>query len=102
MFSYIGNNVSIDLGKVDAVLSEMRSWARHLSDRVYQSICDRCKIYFQRTEYLYPSLSGTGKRLFEAEVAEVRDGIVEIKSIAREAAVQRCRQYGSNDPTLIR
>ena len=28
------------------------------------------------------------KRLFEAEVTEVRDGIVEIKSIAREAGSQ--------------
>ena len=40
------------------------------------------------------------KRLFEAEVAEVRDGTVEIKSIAREAGSRTKMAVWSNDPNV--
>ena len=45
--------------------------------------------------------SGTGKDdLFESEVTEVRDGIVEIKSIAREAGSRTKIAVWSNDPDV--
>src|SRR5699024_8956576 len=40
------------------------------------------------------------KRLFEAEVSEVREGIVEIKSIAREAGSRTKMAVWSNDPNV--
>ena len=40
------------------------------------------------------------KRLFEAEVTEVKDGIVEIKSIAREAGSRTKIAVWSNDPDV--
>ena len=40
------------------------------------------------------------KRLFESEVAEVRDGTVEIKSIAREAGSRTKIAVWSNDPDV--
>lgn len=40
------------------------------------------------------------KRLFESEVTEVRDGIVEIKSIAREAGSRTKMAVWSNDPDV--
>ncbi len=40
------------------------------------------------------------KRLFEAEVTEVRDGTVEIKSIAREAGSRTKIAVCSNDPDV--
>ena len=40
------------------------------------------------------------KRLFELEVAEVRDGTVEIKSIAREAGSRTKIAVKSNDPNV--
>ena len=40
------------------------------------------------------------KRLFESEVTEVRDGIVEIKSIAREAGSRTKIAVWSNDPDV--
>ena len=40
------------------------------------------------------------KRLFESEVAEVKDGIVEIKSIAREAGSRTKIAVWSNDPDV--
>ena len=40
------------------------------------------------------------KRLFEAEVTEVKDGVVEIKSIAREAGSRTKMAVWSNDPDV--
>ena len=40
------------------------------------------------------------KRLFESEVTEVKDGIVEIKSIAREAGSRTKIAVYSNDPDV--
>lgn len=40
------------------------------------------------------------KRLFESEVAEVKDGTVEIKSIAREAGSRTKIAVNSNDPNV--
>lgn len=40
------------------------------------------------------------KRLFESEVAEVKDGTVEIKSIAREAGSRTKIAVWSNDPDV--
>lgn len=85
---YVGNNVSINLGKVDAVLTESEQVkgehfrpTEHIKLYVVE-VKDTTKgprITVSRT---HPELV---KRLFEAEVTEVKDGTVEIKSIAREA-----------------
>ena len=40
------------------------------------------------------------KRLFEAEVTEVRDGTVEIRSISREAGARTKMAVSSNDPNV--
>lgn len=85
---YVGNNVSINLGKVDAILTEneqVRGERFKATERIKLYIVEvkdttkGPKITVSRT---HPELV---KRLFEAEVAEIKDGTVEIKSIAREA-----------------
>lgn len=85
---YVGNNVSINLGKVDAILTEneqVRGERFKPTERIKLYIVEvkdttkGPKITVSRT---HPELV---KRLFESEVAEVKDGTVEIKSIAREA-----------------
>ena len=82
---YIGNNVSINLGKVDAVLSENEMIPGETfepTDRIKVYVMDvkstskGPKVLVSRT---HPELV---KRLFESEVAEVKDGTVEIKAIA--------------------
>ena len=40
------------------------------------------------------------KRLFESEFSEVRDGIVEIKAISREAGIRTKIAVWSNDPDV--
>ncbi|MCR5640854.1 MAG: transcription termination factor NusA [Lachnospiraceae bacterium] len=85
---YVGKNISINLGKADAILTENEQ----IKGETYKPT-DRIKVYILevkdtskgpriRVSRTHPELV---KRLFEEEVAEVREGVVEIKSIAREA-----------------
>lgn len=85
---YVGGNVSINLGKVDAILTEneqVKGERFRPTERIKLYVLEvkdttkGPKITVSRT---HPELV---KRLFEAEVTEVKDGTVEIKSIAREA-----------------
>lgn len=85
---YVGNNISVNLGKVDAILTE----SEQVKGERFKPT-DRIKLYIvevkDTTKGPRVTVSRTHpelvKRLFEAEVTEIRDGIVEIKSIAREA-----------------
>ena len=85
---YLGKNVSVNLGKVDAILNEnemVKGEVFRPTERIKVYILEvkdtskGPKILVSRT---HPELV---KRLFESEVTEVRDGTVEIKCIAREA-----------------
>ncbi|MBR5584128.1 MAG: transcription termination/antitermination protein NusA, partial [Lachnospiraceae bacterium] len=100
---YIGKNVSVNLGKVDAILKENEMVKGEVfmpteRVRVYiLEVRDTTKgprILVSRT---HPELV---KRLFESEVTEVKDGIVEIKSIAREAGSRTKIAVWSNDPDV--
>ncbi len=100
---YLGRNVSINLGKVDAILNENEQ----VKGEVFRPT-ERIKVYVLEVKdtpkgpkilvsRTHPELV---KRLFEAEVTEVRDGIVEIKSIAREAGSRTKIAVWSNDPDV--
>ena len=99
---YIGKNVSVNLGKVDAILNENEM----VKGEVYTPT-ERIKVYILEVKNnkgprilvsrTHPELV---KRLFESEVTEVRDGIVEIKSIAREAGSRTKIAVWSNDPNV--
>ena len=100
---YIGRNVSVNLGKVDAILNENEM----VKGEVYTPT-ERIKVYILEVKdttkgpkilvsRTHPELV---KRLFESEVTEVRDGIVEIKSIAREAGSRTKIAVWSNDPDV--
>lgn len=100
---YVGKNVSVNLGKVDAMLNEnemIRGEAFYPTQRIkvyVMEVKDTPKgprILVSRT---HPELV---KRLFENEVTEVRDGTVEIKSIAREAGSRSKMAVYSNNPDV--
>ena len=100
---YIGKNVSINLGKADALLAEseqIKGEEYIPTERIklyvleVKSTSKGPKILVSRT---HPELV---KRLFEAEVTEVKDGIVEIKSISREAGSRTKIAVWSNDPDV--
>lgn len=100
---YVGRNVSINLGRADAMLTEneqVKGETFQPTERIKLYIVEvkntpkGPKILVSRT---HPELV---KRLFEAEVTEVKDGIVEIKSIAREAGSRTKMAVWSNDENV--
>ena len=100
---YIGRNVSVNLGKADAILSEnemVKGEVFHPTERIKVYVLEvkdtpkGPKIMVSRT---HPELV---KRLFESEVTEVKDGTVEIKSIAREAGSRTKMAVCSNNPDV--
>lgn len=100
---YVGKNVSINLGKVDALLNENEQvkgekFVPTERIKVYiLEVKDTTKgprILVSRT---HPELV---KRLFESEVTEVKDGTVEIKSISREAGSRTKMAVYSQDPDV--
>ncbi len=100
---YVGRNVSINLGKADAMLTEneqVKGETFKPTERIKLYVVEvknttkGPKILVSRT---HPELV---KRLFESEVTEVKDGTVEIKSIAREAGSRTKIAVWSNDPDV--
>ncbi len=100
---YVGKNISIDLGKADAMLSEneqVKTENLRPTERVKVYILEvkdttkGPKILVSRT---HPELV---KRLFESEVTEVHDGTVEIKAIAREAGSRTKIAVFSHNPDV--
>ena len=100
---YVGKNISINLGKADALLTE----AEQVKGEVFNTN-ERIKVYVHEVKNTPKgpriSVSRTHpelvKRLFEAEVTEIKDGTVEIKSIAREAGSRTKIAVWSNNPDV--
>ncbi len=100
---YVGKNVSINLGKADAILAESE-----MAEGEKYRVGQRIKVYVLDVKSLtkgprinvsrtHPELV---KRLFEEEVTEIADGTVEIKSIAREAGSRTKIAVWSNDENV--
>ena len=99
----MGKYISVNLGKVDALLNESETVpGENLRSQ------ERVKVYVlevrdtPRGPRILVSRSHPDlvKKLFEAEVAEIADGIIEIKSIAREAGSRTKIAVYSNDPDV--
>ena len=100
---YIGRNISINLGKADAILNE----SEQVKTEHFRQT-DRIKVYILEVKNTpkgprilvsrtHPELV---KRLFESEVTEIKDGTVEIMSIAREAGSRTKLAVRSNNPNV--
>ena len=96
-------NVYIDLGKVEAVLTPNEQ----IPGEIYQ-YHERMKTYIvevKRTNkgpqiMVSRTHPGLLKRLFELEVPEIYDGTVEVRSIAREAGNRTKIAVWSEDPNV--
>lgn len=100
---YLGRNISINLGKADAILTE----SEQIKGEVFKPT-ERIKVYILEVRNMskepkilvsrtHPEMV---KRLFEAEVTEIKDGTVEIKSIAREAGSRTKIAVWSRNPNV--
>lgn len=95
--------VYVHLGKVEAKLAE----AEQMPTEEYY-VHDRLKVFVTKVEntskgpqiYISRSHPGLLKRLFEMEVPEIYDGIVEIRSVAREAGDRSKISVHADDPEI--
>ena len=100
---YVGRNISINLGKADGLLNEsemVKTEPFRPTERVKVYILEvkrtnkGPRILVSRT---HPELV---RKLFESEVAEIKDGTVEIKAIAREAGSRTKMAVYSTNPNV--
>lgn len=100
---YVGRNISVNLGKADAMLNE----SEMVKGEVFKPT-ERIKVYLLEVKNTpkgprinvsrtHPELV---KRLFESEVTEIKDGTVEIMSIAREAGSRTKIAVWSHNPNV--
>jgi len=97
------SNIVINLGRADGILNENEQVK---TERI--RVNERLKVYVLEVQNKKKSLrilvSRTHpdlvKKLFESEVAEIKDGTVEIKAIAREAGSRTKMAVWSNDPDV--
>ena len=100
---YVGRNVSINLGKADALLTE----SEQIKGEVFQPT-ERIKVYILEVKATpkgpkilvsrtHPELV---KRVFESEGVVVRVGIVEIKAMSGEVGSRSKIAVWSNDPDV--
>lgn len=100
---FMGRNIAINLGKIDAILVEneqVKGEELKIGDRLKVFVLEvkdnpkgpRISVSRTHPEFV--------KRLFESEVPEIRDGVVEIKSISREAGSRTKIAVYSNDKDI--
>lgn len=98
-----GKQVIVDLGHTQGLLDEsnqMPGEEYHINDRIKVYVLEvqrQLKGPQVLVSRIHPGLI---KRLFEIEVPEIRDGIVLIKSIAREAGFRTKMAVTSTDPMV--
>lgn len=96
-------NVFIDLGKAEAILAP----SEQIPDEIYKHN-DRLKTYIVEVKkttkgpqiLVSRTHPGLLKRLFELEVPEIHDGVVELKSVAREPGLRSKIAVYSRDETV--
>lgn len=97
------NFVYVDLGKIEAKLAK----SEQIATEEYK-VHDRIKVYVTKVEntskgpqiFISRSHPGLLKRLFEMEVPEIYEGIVEVKSISREAGDRSKIAVYAHDPDV--
>ncbi|MBI3944796.1 MAG: transcription termination/antitermination protein NusA [Armatimonadetes bacterium] len=95
-----GQNVFVNLGKVEALLppkEQVSAEPYRFGDRIRVYILDVRKAAKQPMVIVSRTHPNLLRRLFEMEVPEIADGIVEIRSVAREAGARSKIAVASND-----
>ncbi|MGE5579188.1 MAG: transcription termination factor NusA [Bacillota bacterium] len=95
--------VIVDLGRVEGYIlpqEQVRSEKYHERDRIKAYVLEVRKAPKGPQILLSRTHPGLLKRLFELEVPEIRDGIVEIRGIAREAGMRSKVAVKANLPEV--
>lgn len=95
--------IYIDLGKIEAVLlpsEQVAGETYRFNERIKAFVVEVKKTSKEPKIILSRTHPGLIKRLFEMEVPEIHDGIVEIKSVSREAGSRTKIAVHSNDENI--
>ncbi len=98
-----GRNILVNLGRVEALL-----YPREQIHREHFDPKDPIKVFVVGVEKTHRgpqvvisrSHAGLVKKLFELEVPEIRDGVIEVKGISREAGYRTKIAVSSNNPDV--
>ena len=96
-------NVIVDIGKTEAVLvpvEQIYTDRFQVGDRVRAYVAEVRKIGKGPQVYLSRTHPGFLRRLFESEVPEIQEGIITIKTVAREAGNRSKIAVVSNNPDV--
>ncbi|SMP47565.1 transcription termination factor NusA [Anoxynatronum buryatiense] len=99
----VRGTILINLGKTEAILGhneQMPGENYHTGDRIKTYIVEVKKTTKGPQILVSRTHPGLIKRLFELEVPEIHDGIVEIKSISREAGYRTKIAVDTKDPNV--
>ncbi|NLE37103.1 MAG: transcription termination factor NusA [Pirellulaceae bacterium] len=97
---YDGGAATVSLGNIEAILprgEQIPGETLHANERVRAVICDvrkvgsRVKVILSRTRHQLVS------RLFEQEIPEITDGVIQIRAIAREPGYRTKIAVSSSD-----
>ncbi|MEA4987460.1 MAG: transcription termination factor NusA [Anaerovorax sp.] len=97
------DTVFINMGKTEGILAfteQVKGEHYEVNQRIKAFIMDVKKTTKGPQVYLSRSHPGLVKRLFELEVPEIQEGIVEIKSISREAGSRTKMAVYANDENV--
>ena len=96
-------NLIIDLDKTEAILplgEQMRGERYKIGDRVRAYIAEVKKVGKGPQIYLSRTHPGLLKKLFEMNVPEIQEGIITVKSVAREAGMRSKIAVTSSDENI--
>nr|WP_312576157.1 transcription termination factor NusA [Sedimentibacter sp.] len=96
-------NVYVDLGKIEGVLTQNEQIPNEIynqGDRIKTVIVEVKNTGKGASIVLSRSHPNLVKRLFELEVPEIHDGIIEIHAISREAGSRTKIAVSTNDPNV--
>lgn len=99
----LNNNVLVDLGKAEGILlpsEQIKGETYNHNDRIKTYIVEVKKTTKGPQILLSRSHPGLVKRLFELEVPEIQEGVVDIYSISREAGSRTKIAVYSNDENV--
>lgn len=97
------NNVIVNIGKTDAVMPPREQLPREFykpGNRIRVFVLNVKETQRMPQVIVSQAHSEIVRELFELEVPEIEDGIVEVKSIAREAGFRTKLAVWSNDPSV--
>ncbi|GAA0176882.1 transcription termination factor NusA [Clostridium sediminicola] len=97
------NNVFVDLGRIEAILGpneQIKGESYNFNEKLKLYIVEVKKTTKGPQIVVSRTHPGLVKRLFELEVPEIYSGVVEIKSIAREAGSRTKISVHSNDENV--